>query len=208
MKLGKIMKLCAVTYDEDGTIYKDGKWLSRVEFHREATAEAKSYAVLAEHFRLMAKVANFPAYKANGMRKLYAVSYWCNVGDNFDKFLVVAELLEHCLANSCVWRGYDAFNFGGELSGYSDDIVHEAIQRGDRFMTFGTDFDRAAMWAKAHGYDQLSKALQNVQDTVHICTNAEMVKAHDTLVDAFWEIFKEHATREDKRQAMEYAFDM
>lgn len=138
-------------------IYKEEKHLSYVEVAENATFEELGYAILAEHFRIMHLLETFPKYKPNGLRKMQAVWYWVSTGGNFEKHLVICELLEHCLANSTAFRGYDAFNFGGELAGYNDDVVYGAIEQGQRFMTFGDDFDRAALWAEAHEYSALSR---------------------------------------------------
>ena len=192
------------------SIYKEGKHFSHIEVDADAGPVEVGYAVLAEHFRIMHLLETFPKYKPNGMARIQAVYYWASTDGNFDKFRVICELLEHCLANTSIWRGYDAFNFGGELVGYNDDVVHEAISQGDRFMTFGSDFDRAAIWAEAHGYGQLSDALQAVQEMPgkrEDIPRAIMTKAHDNLVDAFWEVFKALANREEKKAAMQYAFD-
>jgi hypothetical protein len=208
MNLQKLLDDCHVIYSSNGHIFKDGKFFSCLFFDPEANEKERAYRVLEEHFRVLAELEALPKYAPNGLRKMQAVWYW--VSTNFDQCLVLVELVEHCLANTRIWRGYDAFDFGGELSGYNDDVVHEAIQRGERFMTFADDFDRAAMWAKAHGYGQLSDALQAVQEmpgAYKDVPRAIMVKTHDNLVGAFWEVFKAQASRKEKREAMRYAFD-
>lgn len=205
MKIGKILDECHLVYSKGGDIFKDGKFFSYALFDSEATEKERAYRVLEEHFRVLANLEALPKYTPNGMRKMQAVWYW--VSTNFDQYIVLVELLEHCLANHAKWRGYDAFNFGGELSGYSDDIVAEAIQRGERFMTFGNDWDRAADWAKAHKALELAQALREADKIGKSSTRAETVKAHDNLVEAFWNIFKAQATEKEKREAMKYAFN-
>ena len=188
-------------------IKKEGKYLSFCEVDAEASKEEIALAVLAEHFRVLHRLDSLPKYNENGLNKIQAVFYWVGNGDNFSKYLALAELLEHCLANDNIWHGYSAFNFGGELSGYNDDIVCGAIEQGQRFMTFGERWDRAATWARSHGYDTIAHAMDAVDDLDDKTPRSVRVKAHDALVSAFWEEFKAQASRKEKRDAMEYAFN-
>ena len=205
MNLQKIFDECHLISTTGGNIFKDGKFFSCVLFDDEATERERACRVLEEHFRVLANLEAMPKYAPNGLRKMQAVWYW--VSTNFNQRLVLVELVEHCLANHTHWKGYDAFNFGGELSGYSDDIVFEAIQRGERFMTFGNNWERAANWAKAHKANELAQALLEAGKINKYSTRAATVKAHDSLVEAFWGIFKAQATRKEKYHAMKYAFN-
>lgn len=197
-----------ISFERDNdivTIKKERKHFSYIRVNKDDEEAVIIMAVLAEHFRIMHLIESFPKYQQR-MSKVQAVWYWLMTGDNFKKQLVLCELLEHCLANANTWRGYNAFNFGGELSGYSDDIVAEAIQRGQCFMTFGERWDRAADWAEAHNYTTIASAFR-MADNIDKdkATNAEMVTAHDNIVTAFWEIFKKKATRQEKINAIDYA---
>lgn len=205
MNLQKLFDELHLISSTNGHIFKDGKFLSCIFFDPESTEKERAYRVLEEHFRVLANMEALPRYAPNGLRKMQAVWYW--VSTNFDQYLVLVELMEHCLANTTHWKGYDAFDFGGELSGYNDDIVYEAIQRGERFMTFNDDWDRAADWAKAHKAPELAHALREAGKINKYSTRATTAEAHDNLVKAFWEIFKAQATSKEKREAMKYAFN-
>lgn len=205
MNLQKLFDDLHLISSTNGHIFKDGKFFSCIFFDPEANEKERAYRVLEEHFRILANMEAMPKYAPNGLRKMQAVWHWTST--NFDQYIALVELLEHCLANHAHWRGYDAFNFGGELSGYSDDIVAEAIERGERFMSFGKDWDRAADWAKAHKAPELAHALREAGKINKYSTRAATAEAHDNLVKAFWDIFKAQATNEEKREAMKYAFN-